>query len=258
MAKLNQHRLNGEIDAFIRRKDAAQESYTDADLAYIGQYGGAGGQGKHGAKGEGVLYEFYTPDWVCDLMWEIARHYGFNDETDTVLEPSVATGALIRPAKHYNHCVGFEINPTTARIAELTYPGLTVHRGYFETAFLEPPRFSRVVRNGQTWLPQAPFGLVIGNPPYGIYQNTYSSYFPTERKRLKQIEIFFMYKGLQLLKPNGLLVYLTGSNFLRNGSSYHDAKVMMSAVADLIDAYRLPPVFANSQVPTDILVFRRK
>jgi hypothetical protein len=67
-----------------------------------------------------------------------------------------------------------------------------------------------------------------------------------------------MHQGLQLLKPGGLLVYLTGSNFLRNGISYQSEKLLMEKLADILDAYRLPPVFRYSKVPTDIIVLKRK
>jgi hypothetical protein len=254
--KLNQHALNQAIEAFIAQKDANREAYTPQDLSYIQQYEGSGGQGSRGATGEGLLYEFYTPEYLVGLLWQMAYHYGYTDG-GTVLEPSVATGRLLQPAKDYSKCVGFEINPVSARIAGLTCPGATIHTGYFETAFLQAPRFTSRIKRGLTWLPQYPFSLVIGNPPYGIYQNQYKSYFP-EAKKLKQIEIFFMYQGLQLLRPEGLLVYLTSSNFLRNGEQYNVAKAELARMATIVDAYRLPPVFQASQVPCDILVFRRK
>jgi type I restriction-modification system DNA methylase subunit len=291
-----QFRLNQQIEQFIADQDEARLPYSPDQLRYIAQYTGSGGMGSKGATGEGLLYEFYTPDYVCDLMWELARHYGFDDEKGHVLEPSCATGRLIRPAKHYNRCAGFEINDTSARIAELLCPGARIHRGYFETAFLSPTRFTQRYQAGglrgmyarqanarmdalrkerlkaeskakpaerqepsaPTWLEQYPFDLVIGNPPYGIYQNLYSGYFPeAKRQGLKQIELFFMAKGLELLRPGGLLVYLTGANFLRNGQTYLTAKQYLATISDLIDAYRLPPVFDTSNVPTDILVFRR-
>jgi hypothetical protein len=63
----------------------------DGNGATSVSYEGAGGLGSRGASGEGVLYEFYTPDYVVNLMWELARYHGF-DGKGTVLEPSVATG----------------------------------------------------------------------------------------------------------------------------------------------------------------------
>jgi hypothetical protein len=254
MAK-NQYQLNQEIEAFIRDKDNKNERFSRADIDFIGSYEGSGGQGSKGAKGEGVLYEFYTPDYIVDLMWELAYRYGF-DEKGTVLEPSIATGRLIRPAPVKENCVGFEINPVTARITEITYPGAIIHRGYFETAFLQSPRFTTRLKDRLTWLPQYPFSLVIGNPPYGKYKNKYSSYFPSPR--MHQIELFFMFYGLQMLQSGGLLIYLTSSNFLRNGISYNSEKEEIGKIADILDAYRLPPVFRFSEVPVDILVLKCK
>jgi len=256
MAGKNQYQLNKEIESFIRDKDNRKETYSPADIEFIRQYEGSGGQGSKGATGEGVLYEFFTPPYIVDLMWKLACHYGFNN-TGTVLEPSIATGRLIEPAPDKAKCVGFEINHISARIAEITYPGATIHRGYFETAFMQPERFTRRLSANQvTWLKEYPFSLVIGNPPYGKYRNKYSSYFPNPK--MPQIEQFFMYYGLHLLKSDGLLIYLTGSSFLRNGITYSRVKNEIGKLAELIDAYRLPPVFRFSEVPTDILILKRK
>jgi len=256
MASKNQYQLNRDIEAFIRDKDSKQDNYSLADIDFIVRYEGSGGQGKKGATGEGILYEFYTPSYIVDLMWKLAFHHGF-DQSGTVLEPSIATGRLIEPAPDKSKCIGFEINPISARIAEVCYPEATIHQGYFETAFLEPDRFTRRLPLGKiTWLKAYPFSLIIGNPPYGKYTNKYSSYFPSPK--MPQIEQFFMYYGLQLLKPGGLLLYLTSSNFLRNGITYNKIKDEIGKLAELIDAYRLPPVFKFSGVPTDILIFKRK
>ena len=256
MAAKNQYQLNLEIESFIKDKDSRKESYSQADIEFIQKFEGSGGQGSKGATGEGVLHEFFSPSYICELMWKLAFHYGF-DTSGTVLEPSIATGRLIEPAPDKTKCVGFEINPTSARIAEISYPGATIHRGYFETAFMQPERFTRRLPTNQlTWLKEYPFSLVIGNPPYGKYHNKYSSYFPTPK--MPQIEQFFMYYGLQLLKQGGLLIYLTSSNFLRNGLTYNKAKGEIGKYAQLLDAYRLPPVFRFSEVPTDIIVLKRK
>jgi hypothetical protein len=74
---------------------------------------------------------------------------------------------------------------------------------------------------------------------------------------MKQVELFFMFYGLQLLRPGGLMIYLTSSNFLRSGISYNPEKELIGKTADLTDAYRLPPVFPRSKVAVDILVFKK-
>ena len=252
---MNQFELNKQIQQFILQKDKNAESYSTADRKFIAQYEGSGGQGSKGATGEGVLYEFFTPDFICELMWKLAYRYGFK-AGGSVLEPSVGTGNLLKWAPNNSKCYGFEINPISKRITEILYPDAKIYEGYFETAFLQEPRYTARLKDKLTWLEGYPFSLVIGNPPYGKYKNKYSSYFT--RPKMHQIELFFMYQGLQLLKPGGLMVYLTGSNFLRNGITYQSEKLELEKIADILDAYRLPPVFKFSKVPTDIIVFKRK
>lgn len=252
---MNQFELNKQIQQFVLQKDKNAESYSTADRKFIAQYEGSGGQGSKGATGEGVLYEFFTPDFICELMWKLAYRYGFK-AGGSVLEPSVGTGNLLKWAPNNSKCYGFEINPISKRITEILYPDAKIYEGYFETAFLQEPRYTARLKDKITWLEGYPFSLVIGNPPYGKYKNKYSSYFT--RPKMHQIELFFMYQGLQLLKPGGLMVYLTGSNFLRNGISYQSEKLELEKLADIMDAYRLPPVFKFSKVPTDIIVFKRK
>jgi type I restriction-modification system DNA methylase subunit len=252
---MNQFELNKQIQQFILQKDKNAESYSTADRKFIAQYEGSGGQGSKGATGEGVLYEFFTPDFICELMWKLAYRYGFK-AGGSVLEPSVGTGNLLKWAPNNSKCYGFEINPISKRITEILYPDAKIYEGYFETAFLQEPRYTARLKDKITWLEGYPFSLVIGNPPYGKYKNKYSSYFT--RPKMHQIELFFMYQGLQVLKPGGLMVYLTGSNFLRNGISYQSEKLELEKLADIVDAYRLPPVFKFSKVPTDIIVFKRK
>ena len=251
---MNQYQLNKEIAAFIRQKDSKQEVYSQADIDFIQHYEGAGGQGSKGATGEGVLYEFYTPDYICELMHELAVKHGYDG--GSILEPAAASGRLIKPFPDKSLVTAFETNSITARICEITYPEITIYNNYFETAFLQPLRFTERYSDSGTWLDDAPFSLVIGNPPYGKYKNRYSSYF--KKPKMAQIELFFFFYGLKLLKPGGLLVYLTSSNFLRNGISYNSVKQEIGKIADLVDAYRLPPVFKFSKVPTDIIVLRRK
>jgi Eco57I restriction-modification methylase len=252
---MNQLALNRKIEELILRKDAKGESYSSSEISLIKQYEGSGGQGSKGATGEGVLYEYYTPDYICEMMWKLAFRYGYKP-SGTVLEPSLGTGNLLKYAPDKSKCYGFEINPISKRIAEIIYPEVKIYNSYFETAFLQEPRFTSRLKDKITWLTGAPFSLVIGNPPYGKYKNKYSSYFT--RPKMHQIELFFMYQGLQLLRPGGLLVFITGSNFLRNGITYQGEKLELEKLAELMDAYRLPPVFKFSKVPTDIIVLKRK
>lgn len=248
------HSLNQEIEAFIHHKDLNRESYSKDEISYIRQYSGSGGKGSQGATGKGILHEYYTPELISENMWKLAHHYGFGG--GTVLEPALGTGNLIADAPDYSKVVGFEINPVSARIAEIAFPGVTVHPGYFETAFLSSPRFVKRLPGFSSWLEQYPFDLVISNPPFGKYANFYSSFF--RKPSIPTFEATFIYYGLQLLRPGGLLVYLIPSNFLRNGNTYNVVKAEIGTLATFIDAFRLPPAVEKTEIPLDILILKRK
>lgn len=254
MQREDPHALNQRIEKLIQLKDEAHESYSMEEIAFIQGYSGSGGLASKGATGTGVLYEFYTPEWLVPLMWQLAQKHGFKG--GPVLEPACGTGRLISAAPEVDKVVGFETNPISRRIAEISYPGATFHQGYFESAFMQPPRYTSRLKGNLTWLRESPFSLVIGNPPFGKYKNLYSSYFNSPR--LETLESFFIYYGLKLLRPGGLLVYLLSSNFLRNGDSYNRAKEEIETLGDMVDAYRLPPVMERTDVPVDILILRKK
>lgn len=251
---MNQQELNSRIETFIREKDARKEAFSLSDKTFIAQYEGAGGLSSKGATGQGLLHEFYTPEWLCKKMWQLAIHYGYDG--GAILEPSCGTGRFLKDAPKGSSVTAFEINRVSARITEILYPKATVYNHYFETAFLQEPRFTSLMSNGKTWLKEYPFSLVISNPPYGKHVNQYSSFF--KKNHFKQLETFFIYKSLQLLKPGGLLVFVTSSNIMSSGISYQDEKDRIGELADLVDAYRLPPVFKNTQISTDIIILRKK
>ena len=154
---MNKYQLNKEIEQFIAKRDASGGDYSPQEIEYIQQYEGSGGLASKGARGMEILYEFYTPAYVCDLMYSLAQTYGYDG--GAILEPSVATGKIIYPFADKSKVTAFEVNPVTARICEISYPQATIHNGYFETAFLEPPRFTSRHKK-LTWLAGYPFSLV--------------------------------------------------------------------------------------------------
>ncbi|MBC7642238.1 MAG: Eco57I restriction-modification methylase domain-containing protein [Flavobacterium sp.] len=205
--------------------------------------------------GTNRLYSFFTPIWLCEVMYQLAVKHGFNPLGKT-LEPAAGTGNFLSILPNPKNVTAFELNPLNFETAKKRAPEATIYNQYFESAFLEPSRYTNLLKNNATWLKDAPFDLIIGNPPYGKYANLYSSYFKT--LKVKQVEQFFMLQSLKLLKKGGLLVFITGSNFLRNDKTYEHEKKLIGEYADLVDAYRMPKVFKKTDVPTDILIFRRK
>ncbi len=237
------------------KKILANPKPTSADMEVLRNY--------EPGDGTNALYSFFTPVWLCKVMYDLAIRHGFNEATGKILEPAAGTGNFLEVIKHPENVTAFELDSLNAEIAKKRVPKTrAIITTYFETAFLAPPRHTspwkgkKGTKNEYSWLKHAPFDLVIGNPPYGKYKNLYSSYF--KKPRFKQVEMFFMYKSLQLLKPGGLLVFITASNFLRNESTYLNEKTSICQYGELIDAYRMPKVFSHTQVPTDIIIFKKK
>lgn len=249
-----QFAINQRIEKLIAGRDERGEAYDGEDRELLRRYAGSGGLAKAGAKGRGILFEFYTPDYLAEFMWQLARHHGF-PEGGRVLEPAVGMGRMIAHGPKSARITAFETNPVSARIAEILHPGLRVHRGNFETAFMQKPKMRDRMQKGLTWLEDYPFDLVIGNPPFGQFRNRFSSFFG--RPRLPSTEVFFLIWGLKLLRPGGLLIYIFPSGFLRNGNKYNPQKKIIAGMASLKYALRLPSVFRWTKVPVDLLVFQK-
>ena len=234
--------MKNTIETILEKQTLSKE-----DLAVLEAYEPNEGQNR--------LYSFFTPIWLCKVMYDLAKRYGF-PKNGKVLEPSCGTGHFLTVLDNPKNATAFELDTLNYKIAKKRAPKATIYNQYFETAFLESPRYTTKLKNDGTWLENAPFDLVIGNPPYGTYINLYSSYFKT--LKIKQVELFFMYKSMQLLKKGGLLVFITASSFLRNKDTYTKQKQLIGKYAEFVDGYRMPKVFKNTQVPTDILILRRK
>lgn len=230
---------------------------SEMSLIDILNYEGKGGKGKEVGTDAGILTQFFTPDWVIELMWKLCVHHGFMG--GKVLEPSCGTGRFMyfgRPKMLINF-YAFEREKELAEMARKLVPDANIYNNYFETAFLEKKGafYNPYKQKDESWLPK--MDLVIGNPPYGIWKNQFSGLF-RNLKGINQLEQFFMLQGLKLLKKDGLMCYITASNFAMTYDKYYQTKAEMDELCTLVDAYRLPSVFKNTEVPTDILIFRRK
>ena len=75
---------------------------------------------------------------------------------------------------------------------------------------------------------------------------------------------YFIFRGLDLLAKDGLLVYIIGAEVKSGGVLWLDqdmnkCKEMIAQKGKLIDAYRLPEgIFERTNVISDIIVMRKK
>lgn len=221
-----------------------QEKYT------LERYEGRGSMINTGKIDEGLLHQFYTPYVITKKMYELASHYGFNG--GNILEPSCGSGRFFKFAPANSNLYGFDLDETNIEIVKALYPNVKSYKQEFETAFLQPPMYSKFRK--LSWL--EPMDLVIGNPPYGNYAGYYSSYMP---KVYNRFEFLFIRLGLQVLKPGGILIYIISQNLMNNGAAYNKMKQDILDIGIFVDAIRMPNgIFANTEVGTDIVIFKRK
>jgi len=248
--KKNQLEINKEIEDFIDSKHNEDFVYQEDTINFLSQYTGSGGLIKQGASGKGILYEYFTPDAIVKKMWGLAEKYGYNG--GAVLEPSCGIGNFIKYAPKSAKVVGYETNYYSSKIAEIIYPRTRIYNQSFESIFFAGNVHLKNDFGG------AKYDLVIGNPPYGTFLGKWAGMGEKKFTGAIEYDQYFITRGLDLLRKNGLLIFIVPSSFLSNASKYNKIKEKIGAKADLIDAYRLPQrAFSTTDIGTDIVVFKK-
>ena len=211
--------------------DQANESYSDLrdelhELLDEKEYAAA----RHS-----TLNAHYTDPAIAEAMIGALERLGL-PENAAVLEPGCGTGNFIGRRNRYNF-VGVELDPTSARIAQLLYPDAKI----MNTDFAEK-------KGGG-------FDAIIGNVPFGDY--TVAD--PVFNGAGHSIHNYFIVKSLRLTKTGGLAAFVTSSYTLN--SQNPAARVEMARYGEFLGAVRLPNSAharcAGTTVLTDIILFRR-
>lgn len=263
----NEFELNRAIERLLNEKwNEPAENFSVDEKLFIKRYSGYGGLKEEiiaagEMADEGILYEFYTPDLIIQKMWGLAYKHGYKG--GPTLEPSVGVGRFFdrQFVKDYIVKMAFETNKYSAKICKILYPEVQVNYGRdamaFEQVFLKD---NWTVKGNVK--PVA--DLVIGNPPYGSFLGKYAAMGEKKYTKATNYIDYFIFRGLDLLNPGGLLVYIIGAETAAGGTLWIDqggsaCKDMIAEKAELIDAYRLPSgVFERTGVASDIIVMKRK
>lgn len=255
ITKKQQAVLNNEIRNLVSKKGHDGSKYSAEELSLLKQYQGSGGLAAQGESGARLLDQFFTPADICARMWGLALKYGFSFNDTNILEPAVGTGNFLQfiPSKSRVNVTAFEVDKTAYDICRIVFPTFDIRHNSFESLF-----FSGRRNIGLAGISQF-FDLVIGNPPYREYVSEYAPLGEKEATGAFTFEMYFIMRGVDVLKPGGLLVYIVPNSFLSNDTKYNAFKEQLAKKADLIDAYRLPNgIFLNTDVGTDIIVLRKK
>lgn len=199
--------------------------------------------GEYRAARASTLNAHFTSIPVVRGIWEALMHMGFTG--GRVLEPSAGVGNFLGTipgsVAPQTQISAVELDSVTGRLLAKLYPSSQVHVMGFERAKL----------------PRNSFDLVTGNVPFGaegIYDPNYSEHGLNTHN-------YFIVRGLDLLKPGGVMMVITSSNTMDRPGSRR-AREVMADKADLIAAIRLPnnafKANAGTEVTTDVLIFRKK
>ena len=225
----------GLAQAFDEHNLAWQNEYKELkDVLSIEEYAAAKGS---------VLNAHYTSKTVIDGIYKALERFGVKGN-NRILEPAMGTGnffgfmpqEIASGAKLY----GVELDKITGKIATRLYPQAKIQiKGFEETSFADNS-----------------FDLMVTNVPFGGY----TVFDPDYNKYNFYIHDYFLAKGIDKIKPNGLMAVITSKGTMDKQNP--SIRKYIADRAELIGAVRLPNTAfkqtANTEVVTDILFFRKR
>ena len=225
----------GLAQAFDEHNLAWQNEYKELkDVLSVEEYAAAKGS---------VLNAHYTSKTVIDGIYKALTRFGVKGN-NRILEPAMGTGnffgfmpqEIAENAKLY----GVELDRITGKIATKLYPQAKIQiKGFEETAFQDNS-----------------FDLMVTNVPFGGY----TVFDPDYNKYNFYIHDYFIAKGIDKIKPNGLMAVITSKGTMDKQNP--SIRKYIADRAELVGAIRLPNTAfkqtANTEVVTDILFFRKR
>ena len=249
-------------------------SPTPSERTALAAYSGWGGLSIRGAadrfpagfpvpEERGLIHEYYTPSAVASEVARLVRPLvpSLPDVDGVVhaLEPSAGIGRFLRafdsvfPDRLTWHAV--EWSALSATMLAALQPDLDLHQMPFE----------RWVRDhGAAFTGR--LGLLVSNPPYG-QRGASIAEDPDRAYRERMAYPYFLRRGLDLLAPNGLGVFLVPAGFLTGRTSaFVTLRENVLKRHHLAAAFRLPSmnerrreaIFPGAMLVTDLAFFRSR
>ena len=193
------------------------------------------------------LNAFYTTPEVISTMWNGLRAMGADDlEQIRVLEPSAGSGRFLGfmppDLAEKSERIAVEKDLVTGAVLKRAYPDTQVYVQGFEDTKIPHETIDLAVSN-------VPFG------PFGVDDDDYPNWLTN-----KSIHNYFFAKTMDLLRPGGVLAYVT-SHYTMDAANPRakQFREWMAERGDLVSAVRLPAsAFPDTEVVTDILYFRKR
>lgn len=190
----------------------------------------------------------YTSALVVDAIWRAMRRLGMKPGMKWI-EPALGVGnffgrqpAALRSDRRF----GVEKDTVTGKIARLLYPESTI--------LIQPFEEARLLENY--------FDAAISNVPFGDF-GVYDAAFASRAWLTRSIHNYFFVKALELVRPGGLIAFIT-SRYTLDAYSPESKGIRgyLAERADLLGAIRLPDTAfrecAGTSVVADILFLRKR
>ena len=269
--------VNGRIEANIKAIELAHEllesgeTATPEQMGVLRQFSGWGGLGaafsdggydwKQRERNKKIrellgeeAYEqavmsansaYYTPAYVVDTLWDIARQLGFKG--GNILEGSAGIGNILgqmpTTVSERSDIHAIEIDGTSGGILSLLYPDAKVDIQGFE----------------QTRIPNGSVDLAITNVPFvtGLRVNDTTGDSDLSKK-FHNIHDFCIAKNVRKLRDGGLGIFISSNGTLDGSKALRDW-VVNEGGSDFIGAFRMNnKTFGGTTVTSDIIVIRKR
>ena len=188
-------------------------------------------------------YAHYTSEGIIRSVWSGLQRMGFTG--GNVFEPGMGIGsfAMLMPntVRKTSRYTGVEFDAPTALIARLLSPQQNMlHGDFIKRKF--PKNF---------------FDVNVGNPPFS---QTKIFGDPEYAKHGFMLHDFFFAKGIDLVRPGGIQVFVTSKGTMDKQND--KARKYLAERADLLGAVRLPSTAfednAGTSVVTDVIFLRKR
>jgi N12 class adenine-specific DNA methylase len=200
---------------------------------------------EHESAKASVNNSHYTDPIVIHWIWTMLQRMGFRG--GTIVEPSAGIG-------HFVGCMP----PHIAAASRITAVEVDVLSGRILNALYAPYGVDvRIAPFEATAIADDSADLVISNVPFGAYRVSDRRNRPYSRA---SIHNWFVGRALDIVRPGGLVCFITSSYFLDENDP--STRAHAASVADLVAAFRLPSGtferLASTSVQADLVVLRKR
>lgn len=203
----------------------------------------AGYTGEGGLTDGGSQYEYYTPQFMAEGVWDLLADYGVT--SGHVLEPSAGTGIFQETKPAGAIMTAAEISLVSGRINQLLHPEDSVQLGAFETLAAK--------------VPDDTYDHAVGNVPFGESRTGYAELDPAYKNETN-VGHYFILRTIDKVKPGGLIVLVVPNGMTDGGGTNKKLRDRVSRKAEFLGAHRMPSgTFAESGTSTvvDVWVLRK-